>query len=78
MNSLPPGTPGSAAHGLALDALGSGFGTAFLVCGVGAAVAAALTAFGMTGLAARRTSKDEESVPAPPRHDGSPESALAE
>ncbi|MFF8683579.1 MFS transporter [Streptomyces sp. NPDC015237] len=78
VNSLPPGTPGSAAHGLALDALGSGFGTAFLVCGVAAAVAASLTAFGMTGLAARRTSKDEESVPAPPRHDGSPESALAE
>ncbi|WP_122615518.1 MFS transporter [Streptomyces sp. Tu 4128] len=77
VNGLPPGTPGSAAHGLALDALGSGFGTAFLVCGIAAAVAAALTAFGMAQLPAHRTAKGEESVPAPPRHDGSPESALA-
>ncbi|WP_254395768.1 hypothetical protein [Streptomyces sp. AC512_CC834] len=38
VNGLPPGAPGSAAHGLALDALGSGFGTAFLVCAVAAAV----------------------------------------
>ncbi|MFE0675867.1 MFS transporter [Streptomyces sp. NPDC058867] len=50
VNSLPPGAPGSAAHGLALDALGSGFGTAFLVCGVAAAVAAVLTAVGMIGV----------------------------
>ncbi|MEV7976864.1 MFS transporter [Streptomyces sp. NPDC086519] len=50
VNNLPPTVPGSAAHGLALDALGSGFSTAYLVCGVAAAVAAALTAFGMIGL----------------------------
>ncbi|MGF1339748.1 MFS transporter [Streptomyces flavovirens] len=47
VNSLPPGAPGSAAHSLALDALGSGFSTAFLVCAAAAAVAAALTAFGL-------------------------------
>ncbi|WP_234332109.1 hypothetical protein [Streptomyces sp. NRRL F-5650] len=47
VNSLPPGTPGSAAHSLALGALGSGFSTAFLVCAAAAAVAAALTAFGL-------------------------------
>ncbi|WSM59858.1 MFS transporter [Streptomyces sp. NBC_01707] len=29
VNSLPPGAPGSAAHDLALDALGSGFSNAF-------------------------------------------------
>jgi MFS family permease len=50
VNSLPPGAPGSAAHGVALEALGSGFGIAFLVCGVAAAAAAALTAVGMIGL----------------------------
>ncbi|MFD6280209.1 MFS transporter [Streptomyces sp. NPDC060209] len=64
VNSLPPGAPGSAAHGLALEALGSGFSTAFLVCGVAAAVAAALTAFGMIGVRAHRSTEDE--VPAPP------------
>ncbi|MBQ0826517.1 MFS transporter [Streptomyces tagetis] len=59
VNGLPPGAPGSAARGLALDALGSGFGTAFLVCGVAAAVAAALTAFGMAGTSpTRRTGTD--------------------
>ncbi|MFG3021583.1 MFS transporter [Streptomyces sp. NPDC048254] len=69
VNSVPSGAPGSPAHGLALDALGSGFGTAFLVCGAAAAVAAALTAFGMIGLHAG----DEVAAPAPPGHDGSPE-----
>ncbi|MFD3496467.1 MFS transporter, partial [Streptomyces sp. NPDC058690] len=34
VNSLPPGVPGSAAHDLTLDALGSGFSTAFLICGI--------------------------------------------
>ncbi|MGW2658800.1 MFS transporter [Streptomyces sp. NPDC001478] len=53
VNSLPPGAPGSAAHDLALDALGSGFGTAFLVCGAAAAVAAVLTFVGMIGLTHR-------------------------
>ncbi len=50
MNSLPPSAPGSAAHSLALDALGSGFSTAFLVCAAATAVAAALTAIGMIGV----------------------------
>ncbi|MFF0702519.1 MFS transporter [Streptomyces tendae] len=77
VNSLPPGAPGSAAHGLALDALGSGFGTAFLVCGVAAAVAAALTAFGMIGIRSHRSARSGGAAPVPPGRDGSPESALA-
>ncbi|MFD7769653.1 hypothetical protein [Streptomyces sp. NPDC059787] len=78
VNSLPPGTPGSAAHGLALDALGSGFGTAYLVYGVAAAAAAALTAFGMTGIRARHSSADEASgvLPSAP-DDRTPDPAAA-
>jgi MFS family permease len=76
VNSLPPGAPGSAAHGLALDALGSGFTTAFLVCGVAAAVAAVLTSVGMIGIHAQRSSEGEESAPLPHGRDGRPESAL--
>lgn len=75
VNSLPAGTPGSAAHGLALDALGSGFGTAFLVCGAAAAVAAALTAFGMIGVRSRRSSADPASAPEPAGPDGAAEPA---
>lgn len=55
VNSLPPGTPASAAHDLALDALGSGFGNAFLICGTAAAVAAVLTAVGMIGVKPHRS-----------------------
>ncbi|MFF1923413.1 MFS transporter [Streptomyces sp. NPDC058221] len=55
VNSLPPGTPGSAAHDLALDALGSGFSNAFLICGAAAAVAAVLTSVGMIGLRPHRS-----------------------
>ncbi|MFJ4731968.1 hypothetical protein ACIP6V_06530 [Streptomyces sp. NPDC088770] len=77
VNSLPPDALGSAAHGLALEALGSGFSTAFLVCGVAAAVAAALTAFGMIGLHARRSAEDEAPVPPAPGSDGGAESAPA-
>ncbi|MFE4960763.1 MFS transporter [Streptomyces sp. NPDC056653] len=55
VNSLPPGVPGSAAHDLALDALGSGFSTAFLICGIAAALAAVLTAVGMIGVRPHRT-----------------------
>ncbi|WP_406422520.1 hypothetical protein OH809_11265 [Streptomyces sp. NBC_00873] len=76
VNSLPPGAPGSAAHGLALDALGSGFSTAFLVCGVAAAVAAVLTSVGMIGVHAQRSAENEESAPLPHGRDGRPESAL--
>ncbi|MFF9602166.1 MFS transporter [Streptomyces sp. NPDC014684] len=72
VNSLPSGAPGSAAHALALDALGSGFGTAFLVCGVAAAVAAALTAFGMIGVGTHRSSDHEEAAPLTPDHNGLP------
>ncbi|MET9368901.1 MFS transporter [Streptomyces griseoflavus] len=70
VNSLPPGTPGSEAHGVALEALGSGFSTAYLVCAVAAAVAAALTAFGMIGLRGSGSVEDEESVAASSAHDG--------
>ncbi|MFE1256265.1 hypothetical protein ACWDCX_27235 [Streptomyces fungicidicus] len=77
VNSLPPGAPGSAAHGVALEALGSGFGTAYLVCAVAAAVAAALTAFGMIGLG-RSHAGDEESGAAPSAADGrAPDPAAA-
>ncbi|GED84250.1 MFS transporter [Streptomyces sp. 6-11-2] len=75
VNSVPPGAPGSAAHGLALDALGSGFSTAFLVCGVAAAVAAALAAFGMIGVHARRSAEDGAPVPPAPGSNGRAESA---
>jgi MFS family permease len=75
VNSVPPGAPGSAAHGLALDALGSGFSTAFLVCGVAAAVAAVLTAFGMLGLHARPSAEDEVPAAPAPGSDGRAEPA---
>ncbi|MFF8989203.1 MFS transporter [Streptomyces sp. NPDC014983] len=68
VSSVLPGDPAAAAHGLALDALGSGFGTAFLVCGAAAAAAAALTAFGMIGLRVGRSAEDE--APASSAHDG--------
>ena len=47
VNSLPPGVPGSGAHAVAVDALGSGFTLALAVCGVAAVVAAVVTAVGM-------------------------------
>ena len=50
LNSLPPGAPGSAAHELALTALGSGFSQAFLVCAIAAAAAALLTLIGLHGV----------------------------
>ncbi|MFE1260918.1 MFS transporter [Streptomyces albogriseolus] len=64
VNSLPEGVPGSAAHDLALQALGSGFSTAYLVCGIAAAVAALLTAFGMIGIRARGGSAEADSLDA--------------
>jgi len=60
LNSLPPEAPGAAAHPLALEALGSGFQTAFLVCAVAALVAAALTLFGLSGV--RRPGPTPESL----------------
>lgn len=50
LNSLPPGAPGSAAQGLALQALGSGFSQAFIVCALAAAAAALLTLIGLHGV----------------------------
>ncbi|MGC4914026.1 MFS transporter [Streptomyces albogriseolus] len=64
VNSLPEGVPGSAAHDLALQALGSGFSTAYLVCGIAAAAAALLTAFGMIGIRARGGSAEADSLDA--------------
>ena len=42
VNGLPPGTPGSAAHELAFNALGHGYSIGFLVCGICALAAAVL------------------------------------
>ncbi|MEU8707475.1 hypothetical protein [Streptomyces sp. NPDC048565] len=70
VNSLPAGAPGSATHGLALDAMGSGFTTAFPVCGVAAADAAVLTAFGMIGVSGHRSAKDGGFAPESPAGDG--------
>ncbi|MEZ0156624.1 MFS transporter [Streptomyces althioticus] len=66
VNSLPEGVPGSAAHDLALEALGNGFSTAYLVCGIAAAVAALLTAVGMIGIRARGGSAEAGSLDAVP------------
>ncbi|MCX4427042.1 MFS transporter [Streptomyces mirabilis] len=77
VNSLPSGTLGSAAHGLALDALGSGFSSAFLICGIAAAVAAVLTAVGMLGI--RRPHPSPVQSPAEPsaiEPGGAPEPAV--
>ncbi|MEX0427692.1 MFS transporter [Nocardioides sp. DS6] len=49
VNGLPPGTPGSAAHGLALHALSGAYTTAFVVVGTAAGVAAILTVVGTIG-----------------------------
>ncbi|MFE7985193.1 MFS transporter [Streptomyces cellulosae] len=64
VNSLPEGVPGSAAHDVALEALGSGFSTAYLVCGIAAALAALFTAFGMIGIRARGGSAEADSLDA--------------
>lgn len=66
VNSLPPGTPGSAAHLLALQSLGSGFGVTFGVCAVAGLAAAALTVVGMLGV--RSTTPTAESL-TDPLHD---------
>jgi MFS family permease len=49
IDSLPAGVPGSGAHLLALESLGSGFGVMYAVCAVAALVAAVLTVAGMLG-----------------------------
>ncbi|MEF9907084.1 MFS transporter [Streptomyces sp. P9-A2] len=52
VNSLPPDAPGSAAQSIALDALGSGYSLAYMVCAVAALVAAIVTVVGMAGVRA--------------------------
>ncbi|MFC5959767.1 MFS transporter [Streptomyces pratens] len=52
VNSLPPEAPGSAAQSIALDALGSGYSLAYMVCAVAALVAAIVTVVGMAGVRA--------------------------
>ncbi|MEV7954412.1 hypothetical protein [Streptomyces sp. NPDC088141] len=75
VNSLPPGAPGSAAHGLALDALGSGFSNAFLICGIAAALAAVLTAVGMVGVRPHRSPAQSPAEPSATERGGAPEPA---
>lgn len=77
MNSPPPGAPGSAARDLALEALGSGFSAAFLVCGIAAAVAALLTAVGMIGVRSQHTHAraEAEAASSSSERDGAPEPA---
>ncbi|MFI8306280.1 MFS transporter [Streptomyces sp. NPDC085927] len=52
INSLPPDAPGAAAQSIALDALGSGYSLAYMVCAVAALVAAVVTVVGMAGVRA--------------------------
>ncbi|MFB7187387.1 MFS transporter [Streptomyces sp. NPDC056230] len=73
VNSLPQGAPGSAAHGLALDALGSGFSNAFLVCGIAATLAAVLTAVGMIGVRPHRSPAQSPAEPSATERGGAPE-----
>ncbi|MFB6988362.1 MFS transporter [Streptomyces sp. NPDC056178] len=75
VNSLPQGAPGSAAHGLALDALGSGFSNAFLVCGIAATLAAVLTAVGMIGVRPHRSPAQSPAEPSATERGGAPEPA---
>lgn len=67
VGSLPSGAPGSAAHGIALESLGSGFTVAFAVCGIAALVAAVLTAVGMIGI--HGTQPETEPLSEPLRQD---------
>ncbi|MER5753534.1 MFS transporter [Streptomyces sp. NPDC002088] len=75
VNSLPSGAPGSAAHGLALDALGSGYSNAFLICGIAAALAAVLTAVGMIGVRPDRSPAQSPAAPSATERGGAPEPA---
>lgn len=75
VNSLPPGTPGAGARSLALDALGSGFSNAFLICGIAAAVAAVLTGVGMIGVRPHRSPAPSPAGDVPAERDGAPQPA---
>ncbi|WAL68450.1 MFS transporter [Amycolatopsis cynarae] len=72
VNSLPPGTPGSAAHELAMASLGSGFRLAFVVCGVAALAAAVLTVAGMAGIRATQPTPESLTDPLHPGLDEAP------
>lgn len=76
VNSLPPGAPGSAAHDLALDAPGSGFSNAFLICGIAAALAAVLTAVGMIGVRPHHSPAQVPTESSTTERDGAPEPAV--
>ena len=49
VNGLPPGTPGSAAHSLAMSALGHGYAVGYALCGCASLLAALLTVLVMRG-----------------------------
>jgi MFS family permease len=59
VNGLPPGTPGSAAHDLAFNALGNGYSIGYLVCGICALVAAILAILVLHGGAGDAAEQDE-------------------
>jgi MFS family permease len=69
IDSLPPGVPGSGAHLIALQALGSGFSVAFWVCGIAGLVAAVITVAGMAGV---KTANPTAESLVDPLHDGTP------
>ncbi|AUI53216.1 MFS transporter [Arthrobacter crystallopoietes] len=60
LNSIPEGAPGGAAHEFALQALGSGFTMAFLVCAIAAFSAALLSLIGLHGV---RDIQPEDEIP---------------
>ncbi|MFF0109904.1 MFS transporter, partial [Streptomyces hirsutus] len=62
VNSLPPDAPGAAAQSIALDALGSGYSLAYMVCAVAALVAAIVTVVGMAGVRAPQALDTEDTA----------------
>ncbi|MFD0226786.1 MFS transporter [Streptomyces hirsutus] len=62
INSLPPDAPGAAARSIALDALGSGYSLAYMVCAVAALVAAIVTVVGMAGVRAPQALDTEDTA----------------
>lgn len=69
IDSLLPGVPGSGAHLVALQALGSGFSIAFWVCGIAGLVAAVITVVGMVGV---KTANPTAESLVDPLHEGVP------
>ena len=66
VNGLRPGEPGAAAHQAAFTALGHGYTIGYVVCGVAALVAAALTVVAMRGTAADQVD-DRDTLDLTPR-----------